>query len=169
MRTSILDDSVSGRWGASYINEEFKQLLASIFGDACMRNFAAAHPSAMVELMTSFEQRKFDLKPAAVDKKDRYIPVPVAFIQYYEETFNKTVEQKVQEMKVAGVSFIAARGQLKLSADKMRELFDSVVTDIVDHLNSMPELKTCQSMFLVGGFGSSDYLRSALRSIVSHY
>ncbi|CAH1263359.1 HSPA12A [Branchiostoma lanceolatum] len=168
------DDSIheiyratGGPWGGSQVNQEFEAKLKGIFGVDFIDNFKNSHPSDWLEIIGDFEMKKRSAR--AIEDKLTRIRLPTNFVNYYRcyQTHRNTddIQDAVEERYPGGE--VAINGDyLCLKGGIMRDMFDPVVSSIVEHIGDLlrkPKLQDVRYFFLVGGFSGSLVLQKAIR------
>ncbi|KAH7012995.1 hsp70-like protein [Ilyonectria destructans] len=140
---------VGGKCGGTFVDRNLYKLMAERFGTAfTSRGKEQTGPGS--QFMTSFEGQKKDFKSDNSSKKiyRLYLPMP--------------------DLPRDTAGYKKRYSQIVLSYEDMKNLFDPVVEKIISLVNNQvaqvekrnePSIKT---MVLVGGFGSSPYLREKL-------
>lgn len=149
--------ATGGRWGASYIDQQFLgPMLQSRLGDRDARELLADDAVAL-EMLDQWERakREFDAQRAA--------PLRIALPGQVVRALMGTHREAAQRLAAAqdGVDY-----QLVLTTREAKALFDHVMDPMVgaveEHLASLPPGPLPQ-MLLVGGFAESSYLQERFR------
>jgi hypothetical protein len=146
-----------GPLGSTYIDREFFAFLNTVFGKKLMSKFRKRWPLEMIKFREEFNLRKQDTDP--VDPKDRRIALPTVFVKFVQQQAGLSVKDMIKMSSFSQLASLAPNGDLRLSNALMMSFFKPVVDGIIEKLMDIPELKQCQTMFLVGGFGRSNVLR----------
>jgi hypothetical protein len=157
LRVSELTEGGGGLCGSAYLNRRFEELVDKKLGKKLEALSKKEHGDAMNEIQRVFNE---DIKPDfgmaddAVDSdKTYFVPVPPAIPD--------DVEAGIQD------------GQLVVTTSELKGVFDAVIrnilgliTDQVEKVDESPGSPEVSAILLVGGFGSSGYLR---RQIEQHF
>lgn len=136
----------------------FEEKLKILLGDREWDKFRKVSPSAYIDLMDKFELRK---REATVDRKKAYnLALSFAFIQFFSST---NIERQFKRNDCPkGLRYNSKLGIIRIEADLMVQMFDSVVEPIRRHvkreLNVILEKRQVPYAFLVGGFAQSAIL-----------
>ena len=158
-----LHKATGGTWGSMGVDCQFELLISDIFGEDFLMDFVKTKPMSWLELVNTFETRKCSFCPTK--QVAISIPLPFSFIESFMET-GKSVRGAVQEYGEEGVQW-TSQGMLRLSPSIMMELFDPVVSAIIQHIQdilSLPNLSRIEYLFLVGGFAESPILQDAVHN-----
>ena len=151
-----------GYWGGTRVDEAFVHLLSDIVGEKVINNFAKKNKYDVLELSTSFEVRKRNIKPDTKDKVMFKVPISL------NEAFEKQNEQK----SIRDALPMKYNRQVTWMGDKMqldpelaRNLFRSSINHITDHLKELmkhKEVREASHILMVGGYSESPMLRDAI-------
>lgn len=148
--------------GSNDLNQRFEdRLLADRFGKPeIVAHLKEQAPEAMLLLSERWERGKLSFGPDSIDGVT--IPLPTAVDRRLGAPVRKRMARKQRGETEAIV----------VSVDEMRELFDSVVPDILDAVDAQlteVEMRCSASgqdpvVVMVGGFSNSPYLQHAVKS-----
>ncbi|XP_050700037.1 heat shock 70 kDa protein 12A-like isoform X2 [Eriocheir sinensis] len=163
-----LHKATGGPHGSTGVDDEFVQLLVTIFGGDFMTCFKRQRPAAFVDLMIAFEARKRNASPRRSAPLN--IALPFSFIDLYRKLKGKDVESAVRKHQHLGVRW-SSQGMLRLDPEAMHRLFLPTlisITEAIEGVLASPEVRALQYMFLVGGFAESEVLQKHIRDAFSH-
>lgn len=159
--------ATGGDHGGTKVDQEFQDLLDTIFGKIFMDEFRSSHPSDWLELMNDFEVKKRADRVMTGDPTR--IRLPANFINLLrhesQEDYNSIIQKNLgpnyqsKEIKIS-------KDYLCLGPITMRNLFEPAITSILSHLKALlakPKLKGVKLLFLVGGFSESPLLQTRIR------
>lgn len=155
-----------GPWGGSTVEDEFCELLDSIFGHEVFQDFQKRYKGDMLDLLQTFEFKKRTFQP----EKDSplLIKIPVTLLENYE---NQSGDHKIQEVLKTKFNeeITLSKDKLRISPQTFKRLFDKSTSSIVKHIQHLlekTEVSDVRILLLVGGFSESAVVRDA---IVSHF
>ena len=101
------------------------------------------------------QQRVKDLDTPSNSEKPTYVSLPYSILRVYKKSCSQTAEQAIYSSKQSDVQLF--EGHLQFSSAYARKMFESVVSDIIQHvwtLLSKPRLKNIQYIFMAGSLAS---------------
>ena len=161
-RLRELYKATGGSWGSVGIDWQFEALMIEIFGDDFVSHFIRNSPISWLELKNQFESKKRSFSPSK--QASTNISLPFSFIEEYKKCTGQSVRDAVKNYRCANIQW-SSQGMLRLHPSMMMQLFDPVVSTIVQHIQellSIPQLHGIQYLFLVGGFSESPVLQEAV-------
>lgn len=162
-----LHKATGGACGATGVDLEFEKLLKKIFGKDFIDQFKLKRSAGWVDLMIAFEARKRTAAPNKTNPLN--ISLPFAFIDYYKKHRGSSIESAVRKYGDPNVKW-SNQGMLRISPELMKELFQPVLSKIIEHVSTLinkPTVQGVQFLFLVGGFAESPLLQAAVRDAFS--
>lgn len=160
-----LHKATGGACGATGVDQEFEKLLKKIFGKDFIEQFKLKRSAGWVDLMIAFEARKRTAAPNKTNPLN--ISLPFSFIEYYKKHRGSSIESAVKKHGNPNVKW-SSQGMLRISPELMKELFQPVLSNIIDHVATLinkPAVHGVQFLFLVGGFAESPLLQAAVREV----
>jgi len=140
-----------GPWGSTMIDAKFRALLDEVFQKEKMEQFQKNYPSAYLDMIDKFEICKLNYPKT----EKSFITLSKPFLEFMAQELGALTKQAKGKLE-----YISHDGNLMIPGKTMLGLLQPVVNDIVEHLKKMPEILTCDTMYLVGGFAANDILRS---------
>jgi len=160
-----LHRGTGGACGATGVDEQFELLLKKIFGKDFIEQFKSKRPAGWVDLMIAFEAKKRTASPNKTNPLN--ISMPYSFIDYYKKHKSSSIEAAVKKFGNPNVKW-SSQGMLRIAPETMKELFEPVLTKIVEHIGNLiskDSVKGLHFLFLVGGFAESPLLQAAVREV----
>ncbi|KAH7115268.1 hypothetical protein B0J11DRAFT_471111 [Dendryphion nanum] len=164
LQLELVSKPTGAKCGSIFINMAFKNWLRLLIGEENYRqldpymetNKISSHSTegrAMRELMKDFDARKH------------------LFHANYTKDINIDLPAPLNNLNIPGR---VDRGEITIPSDRMESFFDQsvepIVTLINDHLKEIRKKGTgirTKNVFLVGGFGRSEYLRDQVKNHLS--
>jgi hypothetical protein len=149
-----IDDRKAGKCGGTFVDLNFFKLLGNRFGDA-FTSLESEQIGPGSPFMDQFELKKKDFGSSAPNKRAHRIPLHMPRLKRSSE---------VEEYYEYRSSSVLLRHQ------DYKYFFDPVVDTIIDLIDDqVSQIKTSgetaiETIVLVGGFGSSPYLRENISS-----
>ena len=150
-----------GAWGGTQVDQNFIQLMRRVLGEKFIDKYMEDCPQQWLALMTNFEKVKKSAKPDGSSKL--VIPLSWSMGHKHQEVVGTGIESVILKSVPLGVSF--ANGSLIIKEQAIMELFEPVIREILQHIESLlrlPEVTNCQYFLLVGGFGECVFLQKAI-------
>ena len=157
--------------GGKQVNVLFKKFLEQKVGDLNFAKYLSQCSFAErvqrethlnILFYRTFEEQKllFGKSHREVDSS-YFLKIPPSFIETYERQLLHHVDDGIQ---------LVDKSMVKISADKMRSLFDEVIETSLKSITV--ELKSIggqtEALYLVGGFGGCKYVRAKLESMLKN-
>ncbi|MFD9164037.1 Hsp70 family protein [Streptomyces sp. NPDC059558] len=150
-----------GKFGSEYVNQSFlEMILAKRLGSfEVMERVQAEAPSALLEVLSSWEKAKVNVDTTSQD--DIFLQLPAAIDRLL-----------CKEERIAlGDQQDGITDHIVVTASEAREIFEAVVPSILELVDKqLTEMKTQRRnapgrelVILVGGFASSPYLQERLQ------
>lgn len=158
-----LHRGTGGACGATGVDEQFELLLKKIFGKDFIEQFKNKRPAGWVDLMIAFEAKKRTASPNKTNPLN--ISMPYSFIDYFKKHKSSSIDSAVKKFGNPNVKW-SSQGMLRIAPETMKELFDPVLSKIVEHVKdliSRESVTGLKFLFLVGGFSESPLLQEAVR------
>ena len=157
-----------GAWGSTLIDMAFRDMLGKLLGPDFINHVISKHPGDWLSLMIKFERAKksFDEK----EKRGMRIDIPYSIITAYTQMYKTSMEEANNSQSNAGVS--VGNGFFQISYEKCIDLMKPVISNIVEHVEELlkqESLQSVSSLLLVGGFGTSSFLKSELEGKISKH
>lgn len=154
--------AVSNDLGSAKIDLAFFAALKSIFGERFIADYERKYEFDWVEIKSGFEAVKEQWN--GDDDDSGTVPLPESFRRLIPEGKNiaglLSAYCSAERLGPRELTYLEARGVLKLSGKFIKKMFDPVVTGVVDLLRSkIAEARGCNSIFVVGDLCESRYLR----------
>ncbi|ELT95093.1 hypothetical protein CAPTEDRAFT_120424 [Capitella teleta] len=150
--------------GGDSIDEGFLSLMEQIFGQDVMKNYKEECRTDWLQLKLDFTRAKTSLDPSQPGWRF-LVPIASSFAECCRRISGRGLEQLIDARhRNRGVAIAGCN--LLLSSHVIRELFDPVVNQIVQHIEEFLEkdpLKTVNKCVMVGGFGECHILQDALK------
>ena len=153
-----------GPWGGASVDEEYLQLLTSIYGEHVLRQFRLDYTHEYLDMMREFQNTRTIFTPDI--HKDWNARIPTDLEKYFVEHYDFSLQDFVQN-----ASF-PLKGQIRVNGDKfslsnhvMKDMFISVTDNIVNHLSKLISNLTENPTFvvLVGEFSLSQMIQKAFK------
>uniref|UniRef100_A0AAU0MUJ9 Heat shock protein family A member 12 variant X1 n=1 Tax=Urechis unicinctus TaxID=6432 RepID=A0AAU0MUJ9_UREUN len=158
-----LERASGGAFGGTKVDDTFVKLLNDVFTKDFISLCKADCPAVWLQLMSSFEQRKKGFRPDQSETTNIQLTYQLAS-KYQEFTGNK-LKDALKTSNVSGVS--VNNGMLRISCEKMKELFQPCIDGIISHVDQMLKnikLEKIEYILMVGGFSESPVLQQAMLS-----
>lgn len=155
--------ATGGPYGSIGVDQEFENLLNSIFGVDFIEQYKLKRPAGYVDLMIAFEARKRNASPFKSNPLN--ISLPFSFIDYYKKYKNSSVESAIKKYGQKNVKW-SSQGMLRLEPSAMFSLFQNTVHMIKQHIANIlnnTTLGKIDYIFLVGGFAESQFVQKEIR------
>ncbi|XP_045178417.2 heat shock 70 kDa protein 12A-like [Mercenaria mercenaria] len=155
--------------GGHSVNSEFSDLIATLVGETVWSKFVNNHTASYQDFMRNFERKK---KSFSSEKEAVTMSVENALLDVLANTTGETFQEVVEKIGANDkVLFKPQFNKLTLDKETMEELFEPSLNGILRLLEET--LDTCQewsvhTLFLVGGYSESPYLREKIISKFSH-
>ena len=156
--TKELHHATGGAWGGTYVDQNFVQLLYSIFGKDAIEKYKAEFPGDWVELVSvKFESNK---RTASLSTAT-YVELPFSFHSFLSDR-GSLAKEAIAAMNNSNLKF--TRGSLAIKYPEVRKLFQPVFENIANHLETViRDVGKVEFMILVGGFATCVLLQTYLR------
>uniref|UniRef100_A0AAU0MVK8 Heat shock protein family A member 12 variant X7 n=1 Tax=Urechis unicinctus TaxID=6432 RepID=A0AAU0MVK8_UREUN len=149
--------------GGSKVDDNFIELLKNVLGADVVDAYQNESPADWLNMMSSFEQKKRVVDPRKSEKTNISISAELGTI--YMEVKGENIKKAISpEWKSKGMS--VANGVLRIPHETMLGVFAPIVSAVVDHVKDLmkiPQVRDTTHILVVGGFGESPVLQSALR------
>lgn len=151
-----------GSWGGTYVDEEFRKFLVTLFSYEVISEAFIKYPNDMLDLMLDFEMKKRTFKPGETEHV--VMKCPACLFIVFEEKNGKSVSNYIQENDpVPGVRVV--RDKFLISSKTFEAFYDDVVYKLLMHLRKLlllEELSGIETVLLVGGFSDSEVIKSSI-------
>jgi molecular chaperone DnaK (HSP70) len=145
--------------GSSKLDVKFWELLESSFGGKQnIESFKREYPFAVRELVGEWEKCKCNIDALS---KTIYMRLPLDMVDWFQELEGTNINKRIVDVK---------SGRLKLDASELSKIYSEIVSSITTIVeNQFAEYKKSSRksfdyLCLVGGFGGSKVLQTALKS-----
>ncbi|XP_066285856.1 heat shock 70 kDa protein 12A-like [Branchiostoma lanceolatum] len=158
--------ATGGAWGGTQVDEQFVALIELVFGKTFIDDYRSSHPSEWQQWMESFETKK---RSNTSESGSVNFPIHYHFNEFHRRVKGGDVKKSIDNCNVDGVRF--SNGFLCLEDEKMRELFEEVIDNILNHVGKLMQEESLSSVayfFLVGGFSESPLLQNAFKKRFSN-
>ncbi len=162
-----------GPWGSTCLNRFFFDTFAEAFGAELMEQFRTECPSSFVELNDKFELAKVQMEAFNMEYWPK-IDLPQDLrdlLSTHGKNLKNCLTELSQRKSTTESQFLSlARYRVQLGPQFVREMFNQLLPHIGDHLKALllqPEAADCSRVFLVGGFGESQILKSYLTDLLA--
>jgi len=165
-----------GDWGGVKIDENFSKFIEKLFGSAILERCAVVSPACLIELQDQWEKLKTGLtiEDYLDETGERKQDIDVTYILRESKSslslkdlakqFNSSTKDKTMHVWAKSESLLGEKTLLRIPVKLLRTFFDPIFDPIVAHarylFNTFPsELSSLNQILLVGGVGSSPYLK----------
>lgn len=162
-RLKELYKATGGAWGSMGVDFQFECLLKGVFGEDFICHFKQENPASWSELMSLFEAKKQSFSP--LKQFPTSISLPFVFVEKFEKHAKTTVPMALKQYDDENITW-SSQGTLRINPDMMLQLFEPVVSAIVQHIRTLlriPQLEGINYLFLVGGFNASPVLQKSIQ------
>ena len=153
-----------GPYGGIRVNQQFESLLEELFGEQNVGRYRHEYRSDWLTLKNDFEAKKRGERILESELKTN-IRLPRSFVSMASKNQTKAMySYGSSNVKLKNGEYLA------LSSGMMKNLFESTVNHIKDHLKTLlqqPELSKVNILLLVGGFADSLLLQREIKSAFS--
>lgn len=153
-----------GPYGGIRVNQQFESLLEELFGEQNVGRYRHEYRSDWLTLKNDFEAKKRGERILESELKTN-IRLPRSFVSMASRNQTKAMNSYgSSNVKLKNGEYLA------LSSGMMKNLFESTVNHIKDHLKTLlqkPELSMVKILLLVGGFADSLLLQQEIKSAFS--
>ena len=160
--------------GGTMVNEEFKTFLSDFVDDPSFEKYLRTENEVTQSqrvadinklVYTTFEEQKMIFGDD--ECRDNYL---IEFPNSFARNFAAIMEKKAEELDNTDVQIEDEGWHMRLSSTKMAQFFSPCIRKIgallVRHLRQKNLVNTIDTVFWVGGFGGSKYLRLQLQKIL---
>lgn len=153
-----------GPYGGISVNQQFESLLEELFGEQNVGRYRDEYRSDWLTLKNDFEAKKRGERILESELKTN-IRLPRSFVSMASKNQTKAMNSYgSSNVKLKNGEYLA------LSSGMMKNLFESTVNHIKDHLKTLlqkPELSKVKILLLVGGFADSPLLQQEIKRAFS--
>lgn len=153
-----------GPYGGIRVNQQFESLLEELFGEQNVGRYRHEYRSDWLTLKNDFEAKKRGERILESELKTN-IRLPRSFVSMASKNQTKAMNSYGStNVKLKNDEYLA------LSSGMMKNLFESTVNHIKDHLKTLlqkPELSKVKILLLVGGFADSPLLQQEIKRAFS--
>ncbi|KAK3606388.1 hypothetical protein CHS0354_042027 [Potamilus streckersoni] len=159
-----LRSASGGAWGGTRVDEEFRQFIVSIVGQAVWTKFKHKQMYDYLDMFREFETKK---KTISTDtSKNIVVRIPVSLTDILKKKSNTTIQKALDK---AGYKDKAENkgDKLFINAELFKSFFSSVVDSIISHLKEIFEDPTSEDpplVLMVGGFSDSKFVQERLKA-----
>ena len=159
-----------GPFGGILVDQAFeKEILVKIFGAEIIKQVKEKHTNAWLAVMKAFEETKSQLKDKA-DSNPVFFTFDAKFIKACKQITGKDYLQFLQEANIPGISVDEESDELVLKKWRLSELYRDSVESICQclnrDLNGDRDLKQISTLYMVGSYSQSDYLKKTVSTTV---
>jgi molecular chaperone DnaK (HSP70) len=151
--------------GGNSVNSEFIELMKGLVGEPVWSDFQENYTGSYYTLMRDFDRKK---RSFSDDVDSVTMSLENELLQVLKETTGDTLSDVITMIGADDkIKFKSHLNKVTLDKETMEELFEKSVEAIVQLIEKT--LRVCQkwsvhTMFMVGGFSESPYLREIIRS-----
>ncbi|XP_052796649.1 heat shock 70 kDa protein 12A-like [Mya arenaria] len=156
-----------GNWGGTYIDKAFHELLADIVGNDVMADFSENKMMDNIDLFREFEVKKRSFSNQMSEKIT--IKVPIALNEMFKEKTGKNIKDHVNSLPRYKDKLQWVGDKIRMEASIAKGLFNDACQSAAEHLKSLfslPEVKSVDTVLMVGGFSESPILQDLIRKAV---
>lgn len=160
--------ATGGCWGGATVDNDFRELIISVFGSNVMEEACEKFPNEVLDLFLEFEMKKRMFEPN--QSASLALKCPACLYDMYNEINGVTIQENIQNNPMKSVVEFK-RDKIYISVEGVKNLFDKSVSQIVNHVNGLlhlPEVTGVTALLLVGGYSDSYVIRDAIVSNFTH-
>lgn len=166
----VLHPLTTNDWGGSKVNREFQKLLGKLVSDERFSRYLemkdrvtrAKNSAELNELVNEkFEKQKVTFGNKGGVGSKTTICLPFTFLDIYKDDIDKGIRQmKDSRLRRAGESL---RIEYSMMAEFFRPVVENIIRCISQALQCVEAMgKKVDTIYLVGGFGGSEYIRKKI-------
>ena len=156
-----------GPWGSTYVDQNFLWFLESLLGKTLYEKFKKSSPGEHLSVRNKFINRKESFTSNDSDRITLKVPELSQFLNDLDDG-SPSLKDLVSQFNAAspGLDLELKKGtKLRFSKDHFASFFSPLINQTVAHVKDLlkqPAFSGLNYIFLVGGFGESELLQSAL-------
>ena len=158
-------EASGGSWGGSSVDEEYLQLLTSIYGEQVFHQFQMDYTHEYLDMMREFRNKRTIFTPDIHKDLNIGIDLPTDLNKYFVKHYGFTPQDAVENASFPLKGQIQVSGDtLLVSSNLIKDMFKSVTDNIVNHLSNLMANLTDNPtlMILVGEFSLSQMVQTAI-------
>ena len=141
------------------------ELLRSVVGHKTLDRFKEEQMSDYFDLLREFEHKK---RTISNNQSSNWVQmrIPISLVEIFEEETGKKMKDVIKE-KADDDEMSFARDKLRFSMERMKKFFEFSIQGIVSHVEkilSKNELRSVNTILLVGGYSECEYLQERIKS-----
>lgn len=177
----IIHEPTGGSWGGSGVNAEFKKFIESLTQDVCFSRYiqtSSQETNSKQQIYLdkivheSFECQKILFGDKTLNEDEKVsINLHSSFIKCYGPQIEDEVAKIFKTEKKPQTRFSSDDNELRIGYNKLKLFVEPIVKGIIQCVAKVLNNVPCvQTIYLIGGFGGCEYIRSELQShFKSHY
>lgn len=155
-------------WGGINVDEQFLELLRSLFGRQTIAQFKKKHVGDFLALTLDFEARK-QLIPFRDTRV--VLRLPRSLLSLVKSLGGNGLQQKLSSLGYGNKVILTGTDKLTIHGSIISGWFDQPIRKFVGHIQHLlenPNYKDISRILLIGGFGGNQLVLSLMRKELKH-